>query len=120
MKKSIIALSFIRNISKLLTSLPSRRLSSKLWPIPRHGFHDITRSFPLQTLLPFLYLISSVQFVRNLPISPSNSRECHSLPDPDLEISGVGRSSRPLDKGKWGEGGGPPIFFFGPSGLSLV
>ena len=76
-KKSIIALSFIRNISKLLTSLPSRRLSSKLWPIPRHGFHDITRSFPLQTLLPFLYLISSVQFVRNLAISPSDSRECH-------------------------------------------
>ena len=102
MKKSIIALSFIQNISNLLTSLPSRRLSSKLWPIPRHGFHDITRSFPLQTLLPF-FLISSVQFVRNLAISPSNSRECHSVPDPDLEISGVGRSSRPLDKGKWGK-----------------
>ena len=34
-----------------------------------------------------------------------------SVPDPDLEISGVGRSSRPLDKAKWGEGGGPPIFF---------
>ena len=43
-----------------------------------------------------------------------------SLPDPDLEISGVGRSSRPLDKGKWGREGGPPNFFFGPSGLSLV
>ena len=30
-----------------------------------------------------------------------------SVPDPDLEISRVGRSSRLSDKGKWGEGGGP-------------
>ena len=35
-----------------------------------------------------------------------------SVPDPDLEISGVGRSSRPLDKEKrGGRGGGPPNFF---------
>ena len=113
MKKSIIALSFIQNISNLLTSLPSRRLSSKLWPIPRHGFHDITRSFSLQTLLTF-FLISSVQFVRNLAISPSDSRECH-----------FSARSRPWDKqggaviqtlkGKIRESGGRgvvPQFFF--------
>ena len=117
MKKSIIALSFIQNISNLLTSLPSRRLSSKLWPIPRHGFHDITRSFPLQTLLTF-FLISSVQFVRNLAISPSDSRECH-----------FSARSRPWDKqggaviqtlkGKIRESGGRgvvPQFFFRPFG----
>ena len=34
-----------------------------------------------------------------------------SVPDPDLEISGVGRSSRPLDKGGGGRGIVPPIFF---------
>ena len=34
----IIMLSFIHNISKFLTSLPHRRLSSKLWAISRHGF----------------------------------------------------------------------------------
>ena len=39
-----------------------------------------------------------------------------SVPDPDLEISGVGRSSRPLDKGKWREGGWSPKFFFRPFG----
>ena len=32
-----IVLLLIQNISKLLTSLPSHRLSSKLWPISRHG-----------------------------------------------------------------------------------
>ena len=42
--------------------------------------------------------------------------------DPDLQITGGGggggggRSSRPWDE----EGGGLKIFFFGPSGLSLV
>ena len=34
----IIMLLFIQNISKFLTSLPHRRLSSKLWAISRHGF----------------------------------------------------------------------------------
>ena len=34
-----------------------------------------------------------------------------SVPDPDPEISRVGRSSRPLDKGKWEEGVVPQFFF---------
>ena len=46
-----------------------------------------------------------------------------SVPDPDLEISRVGRSSRPLDKAKWEEGVVPQFFFrpFGPQfGLKIT
>lgn len=35
---SLSVLLFVQNISKLLTRLPPRRLSSILWPIFRHGF----------------------------------------------------------------------------------
>lgn len=35
---SLSVLLFVQNISKLLTRLPPRRLSSILWSIFRHGF----------------------------------------------------------------------------------
>lgn len=35
---SMIVVIFFQNISKVLTCLPPRGLSSRLWPIYRHGF----------------------------------------------------------------------------------
>ena len=41
----VINLLFIQSISKFLTSLPSRRLSLKLWLISRHGFKIEKKKF---------------------------------------------------------------------------
>ena len=41
----VINLLFILSISKFLTSLPSRRLSLKLWLISRHGFKIEKKKF---------------------------------------------------------------------------
>ena len=82
-----------------------------LWDLKRYSklaqktVLNITWSMSAWKLLASSYSIVIVWFLYS------------TVPDPDLEIRGVGGSSRPLERGR---GPVPKKLFFGPSGLSLA